>query len=207
MGVTTDSGSDTRWLTLCLEFANTVDWHAGGRPIEHVVSYTDLLAWAGKHGLVGEDRARHLSEEAARRPGEAQAARDAAVAVREAIYRLLSAIARSAPPPEADLAALNRALGEAMAHAQIISADGRFAWGWRAAPGDLDQVLWPAVRSAADLLASDALGRIKECADDRGCGWLFLDRSKNRSRRWCRMDGCGNRAKVRQYYRRRKARA
>lgn len=199
--------ADSHRLTLCLEFANTVDWHAGAQPVEKIVSYEDLLAWAKKHGLVDEERARHLSGEAARRPADAQAVRDTAVAVRESIYRLLSAVARGTPLPESDLAVLNRALGEAMAHAQITHREGRLAWGWRAAPGDLDQVLRPVVRSAADLLVSDALARVKECADDRGCGWLFLDRSKNRSRRWCSMDSCGNRAKAQQHYRRRKTRA
>jgi predicted RNA-binding Zn ribbon-like protein len=59
-------------------------------------------------------------------------------------------------------------------------------------------MLWPVVRSAAELLTSDELGRVRECAADN-CAWLFLDRSKNRSRRWCDMAVCGNRDKVRRF--------
>jgi predicted RNA-binding Zn ribbon-like protein len=64
---------------------------------------------------------------------------------------------------------------------------------------DLDRVLWPAVVSAAELLTSDDLGRVRECASER-CAWLFLDRSKNQSRRWCDMTVCGNRSKARRHY-------
>jgi predicted RNA-binding Zn ribbon-like protein len=69
-------------------------------------------------------------------------------------------------------------------------------------------MLWPVARSAADLLTSaEELARVGQCADDRGCGWLFFDTSRNHSRRWCAMKDCGNRAKARRHYRRqRKAR-
>ena len=61
-------------------------------------------------------------------------------------------------------------------------------------------MLWPIVESAAELLTSERRSRIGQCADDRGCGWLFLDATKNRSRRWCAMGDCGNRAKARRHY-------
>ena len=65
-------------------------------------------------------------------------------------------------------------------------------------------MLWPVARSAADLLTSDDLGRVRECAGER-CNWLFIDRSKNHSRRWCDMQDCGNVAKVRRYRSRKQA--
>jgi predicted RNA-binding Zn ribbon-like protein len=61
-------------------------------------------------------------------------------------------------------------------------------------------MLWPVVRDAADLLTSKELNRVGRCADER-CGWLFVDTSRNRSRRWCSMESCGNRAKARRHYR------
>ena len=72
--------------------------------------------------------------------------------------------------------------------------------------GALDRPLWPVLRSAAALLTSDDIARIRECAAER-CAWLFIDHSRNRSRRWCDMRDCGNRAKARRHYARAKARA
>jgi len=76
-----------------------------------------------------------------------------------------------------------------------------FSGSWPAADY-LDRPLWPVARAAADLLQSEQLERVGECADDRGCGYLFLDTSRNHSRRWCSMESCGNRAKARSHDRR-----
>ena len=65
-----------------------------------------------------------------------------------------------------------------------------------------DRILWPVARSAGELLISDKLDRVRQCADDRGCGYLFVDTSRNRSRRWCSMESCGNRAKAHRHYQR-----
>jgi predicted RNA-binding Zn ribbon-like protein len=81
-------------------------------------------------------------------------------------------------------------------------SDAEFAWDWAEDPDSLDRVLWVVARSAGELLTSDQLDRVRQCADDRGCGYLFLDTSRNRSRRWCSMESCGNRAKARRHYQR-----
>jgi predicted RNA-binding Zn ribbon-like protein len=128
--------------------------------------------------------------------------------VREAIYHLLSAMAHGHPRDPVDVATLNDALGDALAHARLSPLPDGFAWDWGGAdPSALDQMLWPVVQSAVDLLTSPELERVGECADDRGCGWLFLDMTKNRSRRWCDMRDCGNRAKARRHYAKRKGEA
>ena len=84
---------------------------------------------------------------------------------------------------------------------EITPAGGAFAWTWAVGAEELDRVVWPVVRSAAALLTSGSLERVRQCAGD-GCDWLFVDLSKNQSRRWCSMDMCGSRAKSRRYYRR-----
>ena len=190
---------------LCLDFANTVNWHASPHPVEELKDYDDLVAWATRVGLLTERQAQHLRQEAARRPEEAAEVLDRAQLTREAIYHLLSAEARGQAGDPAAVATLNDALAEAMAHARLnVTAEG-FAWDWAGAdPAALDQMLWPVVQSAVDLLTSPELDRVGECADDRGCGWLFLDMTKNRSRRWCDMRDCGNRAKARRHYAKRK---
>ena len=103
-----------------------------------------------------------------------------------------------------DLAALNAALSKVLANACLVPAEDGFAWAWGGEDAALRRVLWPIVRSAAELLTSDKLDRVGQCAGD-SCGWLFLDTSRNRSRRWCEMEHCGNRAKARRHYRRQQA--
>jgi predicted RNA-binding Zn ribbon-like protein len=85
---------------------------------------------------------------------------------------------------------------------QISPTDEGFNWSWQIDENSFDRMLWPIVREAANLLTSDDINRVGECADDRGCGYLFFDTSRNHSRRWCSMEGCGNRAKAQRHYQR-----
>jgi predicted RNA-binding Zn ribbon-like protein len=90
----------------------------------------------------------------------------------------------------------------ALAHAKLAYGEGEMSWTW-SEPGDLARMLWPIVYEGADLLTSAGLARVKECP---GCGWLFLDRTKNRSKRWCTMEGgCGDTEKMRRNVARRAA--
>jgi predicted RNA-binding Zn ribbon-like protein len=109
--------------------------------------------------------------------------------------RLLRESERS---PDAADAALRSALALREAVYRI------FSWDWTRRGETLERPMWDIAQSAADLLTSGQLHRVRQCGDER-CGWLFFDRSKNRSRRWCSMDDCGNRAKARRHYRRSRA--
>lgn len=189
--------------SLCLDFANTVDWHASDHPEEQLNTYADLVSWANRVGVLTDREARNLSREAGRRPADAAAVLEQAVALREAIYRVFSAVAGGRTPEAGDLAALNAAIPRALARLQVIRATDGFAWGWTGDKSELDRMLWSVVRSVTDLLTSEKLARVGQCADDRGCGFLFLDMSRNRSRRWCDMRDCGNRAKAKRHYQRR----
>jgi predicted RNA-binding Zn ribbon-like protein len=184
----------------CLDFANTVGWRVTDHPHERLVSYADFVAWGQQVGVVAEHQAHRLLEEATRRPAVASAVLERAIVLREAIYRIFSAVAGERTPQVADITTLNGFLSEAMSRLQLtLTADG-FAWSWAGDGSSLEQMLWPVVRSAAELLTSSELNRVGICAGD-GCGWLFFDTSKNRSRRWCAMEDCGNRAKARRHYR------
>jgi predicted RNA-binding Zn ribbon-like protein len=185
----------------CLDFANTV---GGNRHIyqrEYLNSYTDLVAWSRLAGLVTESEAQHLMAKAIRRPAEADYVFERAILLREAIYRIFSVVAAGGSPEAADLAILNSALTEALARLQITSAEDGFTWTWHKEPKALDPMLWPVVRSAGELLTSEDLYRVRECAGDT-CSWLFIDTSRNHSRRWCDMKDCGNRAKAKRHYER-----
>jgi predicted RNA-binding Zn ribbon-like protein len=87
-----------------------------------------------------------------------------------------------------------------MARRRIVLRGGLVRWTW-AEDGEFERVLWPVVQSMAEVLV-EAADDVRECPGDGTCGWLFVDRTKNRSRRWCSMQTCGNRAKARRYYRR-----
>jgi predicted RNA-binding Zn ribbon-like protein len=187
---------------LCLDFANTANWHASSVPVEELTSYPVLLEWARGEGIVSPEEAEGLLAEASRNPQAAEAALERAIALREAIYRIFSALAHDRPAPPEDLAFLNGVLAEKLDGLWVVGGASGFGWGWRADPRSLDWFLGPIARSAAELLTSPALARVGQCADDRGCGWLFLDLTKNHSRRWCSMESCGNRAKVMQHYQR-----
>ncbi len=191
---------------LCLDFANTANWHASANPVEMLNSYADLVSFSRQAGVVNADQADRLLREAARRPADADAARARAIMLREAIYRVFSALAAESAPAADDLALLNAALPEALARLRITAVVDGFTWAWRDDPDALDQMLGPILWSAGELLTSDELSRVRKCADDN-CGWLFVDTSRNRSRRWCSMESCGNRAKARRFYTRKQKEA
>ncbi len=188
----------------CLDFANTLRRRLTARPVELLTTYADLVSWGRAAGLfeAGEDG--RLLREAARRPREAQAVLERAVALREVIHRIFSAAAGGHAPRREDLAALNAALAEAMGELRLVAEGARFGWGSVGDPPVLERPLWSVVRSAAELMTSDELEAVRKCGASE-CAWLFMDQSKNRSRRWCDMRICGNRAKARRHYRRRRA--
>jgi len=185
---------------LCLDFANTVDWHASDHPREWLTGFSDLAAWSRHAGALTEGQARSLVRAAESGAEEAASVLERAITLREALYRIFSAIAARRSVEPADLATLNTALATALMHLRVIPADEGFTWDWAAGQGELDRMLWPVAWSAARLLTSKDLDRVRECPGD-GCGWLFLDTSKNRTRKWCSMESCGNRAKARRHYR------
>lgn len=185
---------------LSLDYANTDDWHASERPVERLNRYEDVVDWGEEAGLVSSEAARQMRGMAAEQPENAVAAYDLAIRLREALYRIFSSQYAGRSIPEADLALLNSVVREAMSHLQLKRVDGEMRWEWSPEIDGIHLILWPVARSAAELLTSDKASRVRECEDDRGCGYLFIDQSKNRSRRWCSMESCGNRAKARRHY-------
>jgi len=183
---------------LALDLANTKERRPAPEPVELVHSYDDLLTWGAKAEAIGLPEAATLRALAARNPRAARAALAQAIDLREAIFAVFSAVARGRPLPEAALARLNRALPAALARLRL--AEGGSSWAWASEP-HLDRVLWPALRAAALLLTSPNREHVRQCAA-RDCDWLFLDKSRNGSRRWCNMAVCGNREKARRFQRR-----
>ena len=191
---------------LCLDFANTVDWRTTEPPTDWLHDYEDVIRWCRYAGVLAGGQAKRLHERAASNPDDACAAFDQAVALREAIYRVFAAQSAGRPILARDLGLLNHVLTDAMAHLKLALTEGNLVWAWHNVEGLLEWPSWLIARSTADLLASERRSRVRECAGP-GCGWLFLDMSRNRSRRWCDMADCGNRAKARRNYARKRGRA
>jgi predicted RNA-binding Zn ribbon-like protein len=185
---------------LCLDFANTVGNHKAGEPSEHLAGYADWIAWSQHAGALTPTQARRLLAESARYPIESKEAFKRATELRETIYRIFGSIAENASPKSADLERLNEALARGLVHSRVVATPEGFRWDWTDETA-LDRMEWLVARSAADLLTSGDLDRVRQCGDAE-CGWLFIDTSRNRSRRWCDMNDCGNRAKARRHYRR-----
>ena len=188
---------------LPLDFINSVGAWFPRLERDYLTSYDDLLAWSVHAGALDAQAVAALRQAAARDPAAAQAVHRQALALREALHNLFAAVARGESPTSQDTARLNAALESALPHRQVAASGEGFGWTWAGPPDALDRMLWPVVYEAADLLTADERGRVRECpAPD--CGWLFLDMSKNRSRRWCSMETCGNAAKARRHYQRHK---
>jgi predicted RNA-binding Zn ribbon-like protein len=190
--------------TLCLDYINTVEPRTGPVSREWLTGYPDLVEWARRGGLVDEAAAGALLRAAAARPAAARAAFETAINLREGLFRLFAAIVDNTAPADADLEVLRGAFAAATQHGRLVPRAGGFGWDFDAAAraGDastdrLGRPWWPVAASAMELLTHGPLDRIKQCPTDEGCSWLFVDTTKNRSRRWCSMDDCGSQIKAR----------
>jgi predicted RNA-binding Zn ribbon-like protein len=190
-----------------LDFVNTVGGRRPKGPAfatairdDRLVAYRELVSWARHVGLASAARAQALDLEAQARPREAARVLARARRLREALARVLRALMAATAPPPGDLRAVGAWLAAARGRERLLASARGLRWE-PAQAGGLESVLGPLAGAASALLTSADLSRLRECAGD-GCGWLFLDTSRNRSRRWCTMQDCGNVSKVRRFRRR-----
>lgn len=176
-----------------LDFINTLDG-----VVDLLPDYPSLLRFCEATGVLSSAALRALNR---LEKIEKEAVMHAVPQLRETLRNIFSAIAHDRPSDSSDLAQLNNYLEEALQHRRLSKNGRTFAWGWMDPEMDAASPLWPIVLDAAELLASERLTLVREC-DSETCGWLFLDNSKNHSRRWCDMKTCGNRFKARSYYQR-----
>ncbi|ONI75404.1 hypothetical protein BWI15_05980 [Kribbella sp. ALI-6-A] len=184
----------------CLDFVNTVDPRHEPAPVsDYVPDYRALIGWSVKAGLVSTTGARTLRRQADSRA--AKAAHGRAIALREASYAVFHAIATGGVPAEDDLCSIRDAYAEAVAHA-APRWENELRWTWPA--DDLDRIRYLLAEDAVQLLTSPQVDRVKMCRPT--CGWLFVDLTRNGSRRWCATETCGVREKIRRQSLRRAAR-
>lgn len=175
-----------------LDLANTVSGRLTDRPTDHLSEWQRVIDFAEQTGLVPESEVASWRALQGADPVEAETSLAAVRRLRDALYGVFLAVVEDRPPPAESLAMLNRWIGH-----MALGPD--FEWRCVDAPEAHEAVFMPLVREAVALLTSPERHRVKECgADD--CAWLFLDTSKNGSRRWCDMKQCGNRAKARRFH-------
>jgi predicted RNA-binding Zn ribbon-like protein len=184
---------------LCIDFINTLSWRGREVPAEGLIKYSDLITWSRQVGITTPQDANKLLKKADRHPADGKKVLLGAVDLRETIYRIFTAIIDDQEPAKKDLTAFNNYLSKTISLSRIINTQNGFSWNSGGDKSKMNWVLNPVIRSAADLLVSDELQKLKSCSDPM-CGWLFLDISRNQSRRWCNMKDCGNRAKAKRFY-------
>jgi predicted RNA-binding Zn ribbon-like protein len=189
---------DTSGGHLALDFVNTLGGRLRPVSVEGLTAYADLVRFGMEAGILSVREANELLAEAERDPQGAAGVLAAGIAFREALWRAGSSLAQGSLPEPGDLDIVSRQVSRALAHGVIIPDGAALVWDWRSDPGELERPLWPIAKAALELLTDEQLDRLRQCANPE-CGWLFLDTSRNRSRRWCDMGSCGNRAKVRRF--------
>jgi predicted RNA-binding Zn ribbon-like protein len=193
---------------LCLDLANTVDPREAEPRVDHLTEAAAIADWGERAGALGAADADRVRAAIAADPDAAAAALARLRDLREAIHRTFRAIAVGAAPAADDLEQVRERWADGVAAARLAAGEDGAGYGLvPREPGAPDRIAWAAAASALELLGSGRLDRVHRCAADDGCGWLFFDRSRSGNRRWCSMDTCGARAKMRAHYRRQRRRA
>lgn len=191
-----------------LDLINTVDWTRHGPDDERLTSYNRLTEFAEGAGVIDAATAEALRGLATRHPEEAERVLGLAHELRDALQRVVSASAVATPGERArdrrGLETINSLLGQTLSNLSLQRSEAGIALLWQGMATSLEGPLWPLVWSAARLLSGDEQRRLRVC-DGLDCGWVYVDRSRNRLRRWCQMETCGNRAKAKRRYSREKS--
>ena len=194
---------------LCLDFINTVDGRKSDSTPKQsrssysvlgdkLADYSDLVEWSRHSGIVTATEAERLIQAGKRKARDAKLVFDRAIALRETLYSICKAVMTGRRPHIVDLEIVNEELVGARTNERLTHGAHGFTWEWVGNEVALDRMLWSIAHSAAELLTTGDLSRLRECCGEE-CGCVFEDTSKNRSRQWCDMQDCGNVAKVRRY--------
>jgi predicted RNA-binding Zn ribbon-like protein len=187
---------------LCLDFVNTIPDRVDGTNRDNLTSFSDLIYWAKKAGVL--QPAEMLSLEKAAQAGGDKKAREfftEALSLRSLIYSIFQPISQGQKVKTGDIDALNASVASYRNFLEITPSKEGFIEKWNFTRDNFLSITAPIIKSARELLLSDKLRRLKECPN---CGWLFLDTTKNGKRRWCSMEDCGSNVKALEYYYRKK---
>jgi predicted RNA-binding Zn ribbon-like protein len=180
---------------LSLDFVNTLNGHGLVQGHEYLHDFRDLVLWSRHAGLLSAPEAARTLRAAASHPLGAEREFHEAIRLRECLFRVFASRVHGSSPNTEDVRSIEAVWRDGQRHMQLVSSARGYTLGW-----DDHPVLEPIARrlctSGVRLLTSPDIKRIRMCSGD-ACDWLFLDTSRNHLRRWCSMDECGNRAKMR----------
>ena len=179
-----------------LELVNTLDLRFSTEPHDLLPAYADLLRLVTQLRLLTPEQARRLGRSAGAK--EAQRVLSSAIDLREALASLLYGRIDGGRIQASQVEKLEKHFHAAALHRRLSPADGQLVWTWSGVEQRAEIPLWKLAQAASDLLVSSDAEGIKDCGDPT-CRWLFLDTSKNHTRRWCDMKTCGNRMKARRH--------
>jgi predicted RNA-binding Zn ribbon-like protein len=181
----------------CLNFTNTAGGHTKIREVERIPTYADAISWGVYAELITSAEAKTLQalikikpKDAARRVHELQA-------FREALHRLVTSIAHKEEPARADFTRVRGTISKALSTADVKPDDAEFVWSADADALGLSTVIARVALSAHHMLSREKPSQLRQCEI---CTWLFIDRTKNQARRFCRQDACGAKSRAERFY-------
>jgi predicted RNA-binding Zn ribbon-like protein len=175
-------------------------------PEEYLPGPAALLAWAGRAGVVDDAEAAVVGGAWEARPRAARAALTEVRELREAVHAVLLGVIGLGPVSQPALDLVHTRWVAAAGRSSLVLHPGAVP-PVRVAVGTVAALLIPdrLAEAAVELLRTADPARLRRCpTQEGGCGWLFLDRSRNGSRRWCRMADCGTEVKSRRLTERRR---
>jgi predicted RNA-binding Zn ribbon-like protein len=189
-----------------LDFVNSLDDRfAESGPAELLVDYDDVLRFVSQAELISARQLRELKKLDAS-PKERSTALAEALQLREALAAVLYPLLDHAEPAKGALSDLETIFKHAAGHRKLAFEEidnaglpARFVWEYKDVAREVQSPVWLLAEAANDLLTSPQASHIRRCASST-CQWLFLDTSKNHTRRWCDMKVCGNRNKARRFH-------
>lgn len=176
---------------LTLDFANTVSGRTTPAPIDRLADYAHFIEFARQTQIATEVQAKSLLARAKKHPIEAERTHARIQALRDATHNVFASIAAATKPAPEDVRTLSD-------HIRRLELDVDLAYNYLADEDGLDAPLGPIIRGAVELIDPSMRERVGMCGRDT-CRFLFLDTTKNRTRRWCEMKSCGNREKARRF--------
>jgi predicted RNA-binding Zn ribbon-like protein len=188
---------------LALDFTNTSSGRGWPTHQDHLRAAEDIVAWARHAKVMSPVDADWLRAEVAANDSLARRLLHRALDLRGALYTIAAEIAAGRPAPPAQVDSLAKEHAACVACATLAPDGGRYMWSWMPRQAAVEAVLGPVALSALATLSQADLTRVKQCQGEK-CGWLFFDTTKNKSRRWCEMEICGNRAKQKRHSARRR---
>jgi predicted RNA-binding Zn ribbon-like protein len=188
--------------SLCLDFCNTQGGRTKARDLERLTSYQAAVSWASAAHGSSASEAQTLRQMAQAAPELARRSLEELQVFRESLHCLISALVAGEAPEPADLERLRAAICAAISAAALLRHETGVSWVVAVDATGLKTLAARIALSAQQLLSSDEVVHVREC---ERCSWLFVDRSKNKLRRWCNTQTCGNRARAARHYQMSKA--